>query len=954
MMIFGRSSELAHLSARLDLAYGGSGQIMLVSGPAGIGKTNLLDCATLSWESRGGATLCGRSPALVGHELPYLPWAQALDSPRGTLSTRALENLGRAARCLQSDVQGGPRSQAAAFWQALVRTADETPLLVVLDDLQWSDDSSLGLLASGIAELPRAPIFLAVAFRVSPDMNQSLRHLWPEWERLELCHHARLSALEDGAIVQLLKKAGYDGRTEELLKRAAGNPYYALTLARAASDSSRATLPASLLDFLSSQLILAGEDVRRLAQTVALAGGSMEFLILARAFGGDGVSSEKQIIKAVNQNILIFDVSTETVALAHDLIGEAATHLLGPEARASIHRALALAYESATQDVPFRTPKMATHWREAGEAPRAFEAYLLAADEASSSGAYKEQWHHLEQAMLLSERSAPASEERRKWMNHLPIAAEASYRAGNAAMAARLAQQALDSMEPEIADELDLAERLVQYLRWAGDGPAAVERARLTARRAGSAEGVSVLRKAEITATLAGALIGSGQAEEAMEAAAQVLALCAEQPGDRSGQTRANALTTTGIAYALAGRIDEGVEILDQALALARQHDAGENLLRTLNNHSFVLQEAGRYEAAAGDALEGYLLAGELHLDLGVNGLCISNLVSCLEWLGRWDEAMTWVGKGLKDAVGYEIKAGLHGTAALILAYRGEQVEALAWMETALKDIRKSVLPGVQFQLTAMAADVALASGEYVNALNTTVQALESPALHEEPRDVLYMATLGLLASSGARPFMANSSIEERVKLLGTAGLRAAAENSGVVQQAWATTFGAAFAAVSGAQSTPEWLKAAQQWESLSNPLWAIRCLNAAGSADLHRNRRRATRLLSKARSQAIALGASQLIQGIEAQALSTNLVLADQVAPGKNPSLPWGLTARELEVLEFLTHGASNRIIGRELLITERTAGVHVSHILTKLRVKTRAEAAAIAFRERMKVAAE
>lgn len=952
-MIFGRSSELAQLSTQLDLARSGSGQMVIVSGPAGIGKTNLLEWLGLSWESMGGVTLVGRSPALVGHELPYLPWAQSLESPRGALSSDALEYLRQAAGCLKSDVPGGPRSQAAAFWQSLVRSADEVPLLIILDDLQWTDDSSLGLLASGIAELPRASLFLACAFRVAPEMNQSLRHLWPEWERLELCHHARLSALEDGAVVQLLTTAGYEGKIEEALRRAAGNPYYALTLARTADDA-RVALPVGLLDFLSSQLLLAGDDVRDLARIVALAGGNIEARVLARAYGSDVVSSEKQIIKAVDQSILGFDVSTDAVTLAHDLIGEAATHLLGPEARTGIHRALAVAYEAAPVGVSFRVPKMARHWREAGEVARAFEAYLTAAEEAFSSGAYKEQWHNLEQAMFLSEKSAPESDERHKWKRHLPVAAEAAYRAGDAVMAARLAQLALTSTKLEIADELDLAERLVQYLRWAGDGKAAVECARLTARRAGSTEEIGPLRKAEIIATYAGALVGSGQAEKAAEAASQALSLCIDETGDRSALIRANALTTTGIARALTGRIDEGVDILDEALQLAREHDAGENLLRTLNNHSFVLQEAGRYDAAAGNALEGYLLAEELHLDLGVNGLCLSNLVSCLEWLGRWDEAMMWVDKGLKDAVGPEIKAGLHGTAALILAYRAKPGQAQASMETALKEIRNSILPGVQFQLTAMAADVALASGQYVAALNTTVQAFESPSDHEEPRDVLHMATLGLLASSSARAFLSSSAVDKKVKLLAAAGLEATADESGVVQQAWATTFSAAFALVSGSLPTLHWLDAAQRWEDLSNPLWAIRCLMAAGSSDLHRNRRRATKSLSRARSQAIALGASPLVRDIEAQALCNNLILAEQEAPSKKTSLPWGLTVREQEVLELLIHGASNRIIGRELLITERTAGVHVSHILTKLQVRTRSEAAAMAFRTRMNGLAE
>jgi ATP/maltotriose-dependent transcriptional regulator MalT len=58
-------------------------------------------------------------------------------------------------------------------------------------------------------------------------------------------------------------------------------------------------------------------------------------------------------------------------------------------------------------------------------------------------------------------------------------------------------------------------------------------------------------------------------------------------------------------------------------------------------------------------------------------------------------------------------------------------------------------------------------------------------------------------------------------------------------------------------------------------------------------------------------------------------------------------LTAREREVLELLARGMSNAQIGNTLFITEKTAGHHVSRILTKLGVRNRAEAAACAARD-------
>jgi DNA-binding NarL/FixJ family response regulator len=67
---------------------------------------------------------------------------------------------------------------------------------------------------------------------------------------------------------------------------------------------------------------------------------------------------------------------------------------------------------------------------------------------------------------------------------------------------------------------------------------------------------------------------------------------------------------------------------------------------------------------------------------------------------------------------------------------------------------------------------------------------------------------------------------------------------------------------------------------------------------------------------------------------------------PGETQARALGLSEREVEVLGLLAEGLSDREIGERLFITTKTAGHHVSHILTKLTVERRGEAAAVAFR--------
>ena len=70
-------------------------------------------------------------------------------------------------------------------------------------------------------------------------------------------------------------------------------------------------------------------------------------------------------------------------------------------------------------------------------------------------------------------------------------------------------------------------------------------------------------------------------------------------------------------------------------------------------------------------------------------------------------------------------------------------------------------------------------------------------------------------------------------------------------------------------------------------------------------------------------------------------------VAAGETVDEPFGLTPRERQVLALVARGATNREIGLELHMAEKTASVHVSRILAKLDVRSRTEAAAVALRQ-------
>ena len=111
-------------------------------------------------------------------------------------------------------------------------------------------------------------------------------------------------------------------------------------------------------------------------------------------------------------------------------------------------------------------------------------------------------------------------------------------------------------------------------------------------------------------------------------------------------------------------------------------------------------------------------------------------------------------------------------------------------------------------------------------------------------------------------------------------------------------------------------------------------------------DREQATSAIRDAHTMAVGLGARPLASMVEALARRARISLLAAGGATEAAGLPYGLTERELEVLELVVAGHSNREIGATLFISPKTASVHVSNILAKLDVDGRVEAATMALR--------
>jgi DNA-binding CsgD family transcriptional regulator len=183
--------------------------------------------------------------------------------------------------------------------------------------------------------------------------------------------------------------------------------------------------------------------------------------------------------------------------------------------------------------------------------------------------------------------------------------------------------------------------------------------------------------------------------------------------------------------------------------------------------------------------------------------------------------------------------------------------------------------------------------------------------------------------------------------------LRAAAAEGGPVESAWKAVGAAELARARGRGDPKLWVAAAREWETITRPFQRALSLWRATEAHIDAgDRATASETAQDALDAARRLGARWLVEELTALVQRARLGLSDPEDDGRRAESngtaddPFGLTARERQVLALVAEGATNRQIGAALFMAEKTASVHVSRILSKLGVSSRTQAAAVAHR--------
>jgi DNA-binding CsgD family transcriptional regulator len=622
------------------------------------------------------------------------------------------------------------------------------------------------------------------------------------------------------------------------------------------------------------------------------------------------------------------------------------TRTILPGEREWLHARLA---DELTRSDAAAPAELAAHWAAAGRGSQALAASVEAARQAHAVFGLAEALGHLERALALWDTVPDAAELSGLGLVELCTwTADLASDTGDAPRAVELTRRAIDLVgDTDRRHAALLHDRLSRYLFESGGGDTflgASERALELV----PAEPPS-LERARALSGLAGGLQLLWRHEESLALCEQALAL-ARTVGARDAELVA--LTRRGSNLAYIGRADQGLAQLRQALERAEAIGDPLDLHHAYVALTDVLTMLGRAREAVRLGEEGLDALRRYETD---HTVLAANWIEALLAIGEWDTADHASANALRAITANYSHMPLILRADLETG-RGDFDTARAHLDAARRTVRHE--PGLA-HLDAYIAELALSERRWTDADDAVRDGLAWARPRWGAQIRVWLCAKGLraqaeLAALARARHDAHSLAEalDRASELLDEARRAAAEAAAITPNAagWRALAQAEHERSRGIPRPKLWSDAGDAWERLERPPLAAYCrwrqaeaLVAAGAP-----RAEATVPLREAHAVATRLRAQPLLRELELLAERARLDPAPPDALAAPPDLEdlLGLTPREAEVLTLVAHGLTNREIAAALVISVKTASVHVSHILRKLDAPNRLEAAAIAHR--------
>ena len=929
--LVGRHYELGVLESVWERVAQGAGQVLLIGGEPGAGKTRLAAEVAGVLHEQGAAVLVGTASKDAG--VAYQPFAEMLDhlfltSEAGTLEAAGeLRRLSRhAARHLPGAAEpaGDGRHDLFEAVAALFRSlARDRPLVVVLDDLHWAQLPTVALLEHVVHSCLGSPVLVLGTFRTTaPDRSDELSARLADLHRLDSVRRLDLAGLDTDAIAEFVgEHAGVSPAAARasaaiLRDRTGGNPFFLretwLDLERhggVAALRGPHRVPATLGDTVAARLAGLDERVRETVDLAAVIGDSVDLPTLLRAGSADRDTSMDAIDAAVAVGVLEPVAGTgDRYAFVHSITRQVVLDRLPHTRCTALHARVAQVLEA--HDDPALAPRIAHHYLAAhvlGHQERARHHAVAAARQAAHCLAFEE-------AALWFDRAATLPETPADVRAQLSFEAATNHvRAGDFARAREIFERLTTMADP-----------LVRL------------QAAMGLEEAVARPGLADCRAADL---LAGALAGSG--------------LDPDDPRHVRGQG------SLGRALGFAGRPGEGRRVGSIAVDAARRTGDRPTLIHTLKTSLWhgltpdlaTVQLARSTELArlcteAGDR-EVFSVASFHRAIVSYLAGRPDDLVEAMTDLHRAAESLgqPWhtyfagcLAQGRAFCQGDFAQAEQRAAATLQLgqAFGVDSTDGsygvqmfMIHRETGRLDVARRHLTGRETfagrwvaGLLALYTELGVTEG-----IRRTLRHLLDTNLAGRTTDAQWPIELAFLAEGAL-------ALGDRDAAAALRPFLAAYAGTNLVGGQFVAVFGSADRYLAQVAALLGEADAAERHFGTALAM-DRRMGSVVHTADTLAAHARAVQATDPARARALATEARALAEPIGQVRVLRRL---DRLRPCAGPA---NLTAREVEVLALLARGLSNREIGTRLFISANTAANHIRSILMKTGTANRTQAA-------------
>ncbi|MDR6862678.1 AAA family ATPase [Phycicoccus sp. 3266] len=971
--MIGRESERATVRAVVEGAALGEPGLLLVHGEPGIGKTTLVREAALAAERGDTNVLFGQCLRFGANVTSYVVFTQALTHWLHTTTSESRDSLAPGGRL--DDLV--PAINDASTGVALLQIGEvvdalqaDRPTLVVLDDLQWCDPSSLDVLSYLVAGfLPGQRLGILATYRDTDLVEGHRLHGWladalrmPRVAQLEL---SRLGAWDVEEMV-LARGAAVSrpGLVEEVFRRSGGNPYLADLLIQNASSVVHGGDPVN--NRLGDALLAAWHRLsgggRTVTQLLAVAGGPVAFPVLRDFAARHAVAPEDvshALTEAAREGITV-ETASGAIWFRHPLLAETIAGTMKSWERSELHSELAEIWQAAVQvDERDRANSLALHYVAAGDIDQGFVWSVRAANRADAVRGRDEEASHLSTAVSLVDLLPDEGAAQVDTVALLIRAGRACRGAGDDRGAAAhyenaLARVARSGDSPLLASRILLELQMLRKRAADDAAPMSVSEPRevlaLTERIPDSPE------RAQAFGQLAFAEVFNGIAEAHQHAESAV------RLAERAGTAAALVWGHGARAHTLGGTV-AGIADAERAFSLAAE-SKDPQLVRWAGLFlSNAYESVGRYADAAtitGNAYRTLRDEGQFDYAATIGAMAARwNFV-----LGRWTQARGLVRELLTIARSHNAAATSRCVASLLAAHEGNRAAAVMHLRRA-EDLMLNPAP-VGDVLAETQIQVSIALGDPMGALDRIGEHM-AEVVHASPRT----ADEWLKYASQAAAQLTQRSTDQEARRAALHRLEDIEANRGTQPAAFEAAGPLDFVHPAlGALHAAQRAQGAVDTQALEQ-LWDAAC-EATLKADMryeharalvgladhlltHRHHRsRAATALADALRISIQLGAPPLTAVINRLVSQSHLhIPMPDTGGSKHPvsvlALPGtaALTTREREVLDPLLSGATYAQIARQLFISEKTVSSHVSNVLRKTGTTSRIELAALVSRD-------